>query len=804
MPNAFSPALPCTLLLEAPGNRLTARGLHMFSQPTIVPQESGEFGYLPFGSDDLSFDHVNVFWHAQQHLLRLERYGIDLEEFPVLLHVQPGAGSFTHFLEPISTIGTGLNGLDRGAKDSDIIVHEITHAVFNPRMPLGGYPIDKGEAIPVLEGLADYFAAAVNGDTRIGEFARPPAGYHNIATDPAVYHYSRFDVLPGDPYSRGKVLNGALLEIRESLGETADELVVGALDYAPLRCFTCFADAVRWADGERYAGAHLGTINAAFERRGIGTGPPLVRDLVVPAWGWNDEDVTAKLLHSCGVGPFQITWSLRDSLGNVQVLPFQGDEAVFRAPGGVWIQATLRDALGVDHSAQPKHVGFFNRNDPQNNLGRIAIRGPSPLFEFSPASFTFELPDGAGVPPVTQRWTVWNASVRDGLDGRVVNVVPLTNPMRLKVTYRDAMNRVAEDSISVPVQTALRSGPVTGPAAMELDRVGTYSVLATAGSPPYRYAWTQTMGGEQRALPDTSHVTSWPATGDFTMRVTVSDSRGAIVTVSMPVRVVAPLEVGPIEGPATVISGNPGQFRVTLRGGASPFQFLWIQQHQFSSFTLANAYSVYTRPVNEDFTLRVTVLDATGASGSQSRAIQVANQLVLGQIEGPATVYAGRGEVFRVRPQGGVPPYRYYWSQHDELSSFPLPDSNEVTTRPATRDHWLTVSVGDALGQFRAASKRVVVQPAPPEVPESRTFRLLGNVLHRGAVAVFQLPTPDAPGDLEVLDAAGRLRASGRIPAGSPPTLNVPLPQDLDSGIYFVRLRRTDRTWTSRLVVIAK
>ena len=68
----------------------------------------------------------------------------------------------------------------------------------------------------------------------------------------------------------------------------------------------------------------------------------------------------------------------------------------------------------------------------------------------------------------------------------------------------------------------------------------------------------------------------------------------------------------------------------------------------------------------------------------------------------------------------------------------------------------------------------------------------------------LQLPTPDAPGELEILDTAGRLRASGRIPAGSGATLSVPLPGDLDSGVYFVRLRRSDRVWTARIVLIAK
>ena len=76
-------------------------------------------------------------------------------------------------------------------------------------------------------------------------------------------------------------------------------------------------------------------------------------------------------------------------------------------------------------------------------------------------------------------------------------------------------------------------------------------------------------------------------------------------------------------------------------------------------------------------------------------------------------------------------------------------------------------------------------------------------MLRRGANLVIELPTPDAEGQVEVLDTTGRLRASGRISAGSGPQLSLSIPRDLDSGIYFVRLRRSDHTWTARLVVIA-
>ena len=185
-PNAFSPALPCTLALLAPGDQLQADGVRMFGGPLPPPSAAGDFAYAPFGADDYYFDQVNVLFHTQRFLERLQRYGLDVHEYPILLTVARATGSGTHPTEPNTYIGTGTDGRNADAKDSDIIVHEITHAVFNPRMPTEQYPGDKGEAQPLAEGLADYFAAAVNGDTRMGEYSSPPNGYHDIQSDAAV------------------------------------------------------------------------------------------------------------------------------------------------------------------------------------------------------------------------------------------------------------------------------------------------------------------------------------------------------------------------------------------------------------------------------------------------------------------------------------------------------------------------------------------------------------------------------------------------------------------------------------------
>jgi len=807
VPNAFAPALPCTLRLDAPGDRLLGRGLRMFAEPEVRPDPRGEFGYLPFGVDDYSFDQVNVFWHAQNFLDRLERYGLDREAFPIYVHVTPGAGSFTHFTEPVSTIGTGANGTDRGAKDSDIIVHEITHAVFNPRMPLGIYPLDKGESIPILEGIADYFAAAVNGDTHIGEFAKPPLGYHDIASDPRVYHYDRWNLLPGDPYSLGMVFNGALLEIRDALGETADELVFRALDHGPLRCFTCFADAVRWADDEHFAGAHLAVIDAAFARRGIPSGPPTGLSIDVPSWAWLQEDITVRLLHKCGAGPFEVTWRVSDAQGNEEVLPSGAEQVVYRPSQPVTFKATLKDRNGVTFEASPRLVTTYDRNDPAVHVGTVSIVGPRDIPLGFRARYTYALTGGAGVPPTIAQWQAENAQlfVMEPT-GAAIDVVPFATPVRLWLTYRDATGQIARDSLVVNVQQPLFIGTVTGPAVLQQGATGVYSVRPTGGLRPYRYAWTQQVPSQTVSLPESSTVTSLPATVDFTLRATVTDAAGRSASALLNVRTIGALVVSPIEGPADLVAGRTAMFSVSTGGGLAPFHYQWSQVNATTTRWLADASRVTSLPESGDFTLQVLTTDAGGTSVSRTHLVRVLQALRVGSIEGPSSLFEGEVARFSARPQGGRLPYRYRWYQGGDGGFRELGDSISVASLPASHDFTIVATVRDSTDVVAQTSRLVTVQPGPPPPPPppvSRTFRVLGNVLRRGGNLVIELPTPDAEGEVEVLDATGRLRASGRIPVGSAPQLSLSLPRDLDSGIYFVRLRRSDHTWSARIVVIA-
>jgi len=129
-----------------------------------------------------------------------------------------------------------------GHKYSDVLYHEYTHNVLDHI-----YAQDLHESglmgRSLAEGLCDYFAATLNGDPYIGEgYISPPRSLSNNLKYPADYG--------NDPHKNGRILGGALWDLRSSLGaSTTDALVFNTLFVTPrARTFQQFLDNMLLAD----------------------------------------------------------------------------------------------------------------------------------------------------------------------------------------------------------------------------------------------------------------------------------------------------------------------------------------------------------------------------------------------------------------------------------------------------------------------------------------------------------------------------------------------------------------------------
>jgi hypothetical protein len=817
-PNAFQPALPCTLMLIAPGSRLIGRGLMMSADPNAVPTANGDFAYLPFGPDDYSFDQVNVFRHAQRFLERLQRYGLDLDEFPIYLRVQHGIGSFTNQSEPNTTIGTGLNGRNPEAKDSDIIVHELTHAVFNPRMPLDQYPLDKGESLPVAEGLADYFAAVVNGDTHIGEYASPPDGYHDIATDSTIYNYVRWDALPADPYARGRVLNGALLTLRRAIGETADELVFAALDHRPLRCMPCFADAMRWSDNERYGGVHLAAINAAFATRGISGGPPSQVSITGPAYMWTGDTATFRLHHHCGMGPFTADWfTSQDGGATWQPLPGSADSVAVTPAVPFLIEATLREQRGGETAAPPPSLIVYRSDDPALRFHGVHIRGPATVPPNQSVSFTAALDGGNGVAPVLYQWTVQGGRLVGPNNQSSVAVVPALGTIHLSVLHADAAGQSERDSLAVPVDLGtrvVRAVHIQGPATLDPSQPVTYT-FALDGGPgfdPIHIHWDIAGGRFVGPHEDLASVAIAPAGSMPRLSVVYTDAAGQSVTDTLAI----PVDVGNrrvlgihLQGPLVLEPAQAGSYTFALDGGPgfAPLRLHWASDGGRFSGAHEDVSAIAISPVDGPFRLTFVYSDAAGQSVTDTLAVQMVQRLNV-SIAGPDVVAPGHSARFTAAVAGGLPPYRFQWTQSVPGATVALPDGPEALIGTSVRTFSLVLSATDQRGVVQRDTNLVVVAPTVPTDDQEATvplvFRALGSVVRRGGPITFEIPDDAAGGSLAVLDLAGRVLLTRPIASDGGTTATVVLPRSLEAGVYFARLVRPACTRVTRFVVVLR
>lgn len=157
------------------------------------------------------------------------------------LPLEPLSGSFYLPKEPLAAL-FGTSGpvlvLGQGqardfAYDGDIVAHEVAHAVLRSALPGGSVLRDDGtslESAGLVEGLADYFAAALSSDPLIAEYAsgEVPGG---VGTRSLESRARCPESITGDPHGDGQLVSNVLWATRRRLAlahrSRLDEHVLG-------------------------------------------------------------------------------------------------------------------------------------------------------------------------------------------------------------------------------------------------------------------------------------------------------------------------------------------------------------------------------------------------------------------------------------------------------------------------------------------------------------------------------------------------------------------------------------------------
>ena len=167
---------------------------------------------------------------------------------------------------------------------ADVIYHEYTHGITDYMYrPLGGLSGGQGSALH--EGLSDYFACTITGESQLGE------GLFRNAPDTPLRELDHRLQWPGDArgesHADGEIFAGALWDLRRSVGAAvADPLIHFARTLAP-RTFEAYANAIllqddlQFGDGQAANGSpHRVHILTAFAAHGIGEAAGPGRQLV--------------------------------------------------------------------------------------------------------------------------------------------------------------------------------------------------------------------------------------------------------------------------------------------------------------------------------------------------------------------------------------------------------------------------------------------------------------------------------------------------------------------------------------------
>jgi PKD repeat protein len=257
---------------------------------------------------------------------------------------------------------------------------------------------------------------------------------------------------------------------------------------------------------------------------------------------------------------------------------------------------------------------------------------------------------------------------------------------------------------SAPLTVGASASPTTGTAPLTVQ----FTSTASGGTSPYTDAWTFGDGTSSSA-PNPSHTYS--TTGNFTAKLTVTDSAGHTASASLAITVSSagtPLSVTASANVTTGTAPLAVQFRATARGGTSPYTYAWT----FGDGASSSAQNpTHTYSAAGSYTATVSVTDSQSNHVSQSIAISVTAPA------GPtvaisANVTSGAAPLdvgFQSTVTGGITPYAYHWNFGDGTSSTATNPSHTFST---AGNFTAKLTVTDSTGQTGSATLAIRVSSA--------------------------------------------------------------------------------------------
>ncbi len=234
-----------------------------------------------------------------------------------------------------------------------------------------------------------------------------------------------------------------------------------------------------------------------------------------------------------------------------------------------------------------------------------------------------------------------------------------------------------------------------GPTPVPLGTAVRFNAQIVGGVPPVAVRWD--LGdGTVSTIQNGTHTYVSP--GTYAVAFLTTDSLGAAIFENFSVRVVSGLAVTATASPGAMDLGMPTSFSSTVLGGSPPFSYAW-------DFGDGNT-STGTSPTHDYgrtgvFTVRLSVTDTLGTSGSAWANVTVASLPTVTITDNPSSASIGQSVQFSSSVFGGTRPITFSWALGDG-SVTTSPNATHAYAAPGR--FTVALEVTDALGRSSNAS----------------------------------------------------------------------------------------------------
>jgi Zn-dependent metalloprotease len=190
-------------------------------------------------------------------------------------------GGFPPFQNGVIVMGAG-NRLENLGHDADVYYHEYGHAVLDRTKPEFFETIESNYPWAFHEGFSDISAAAITGNSKLGEFAlrSKTTGVFLGRNLENKNRYPENVILKGfgrsESHYTGLIIGGAWWDLQKTIGiPNAQEILFKSLAILPDDMnFFDLRDSMLTADSRSHGGANEEAIRDAFAKHGLGGNDP--------------------------------------------------------------------------------------------------------------------------------------------------------------------------------------------------------------------------------------------------------------------------------------------------------------------------------------------------------------------------------------------------------------------------------------------------------------------------------------------------------------------------------------------------